>query len=227
MLNFRTVAKILRENFTGETPIIKTASEQKGFISSLKTELKQIKGVNISFYKAFRDDEPDRLCHVSIRPESSRSYEQDSFTIKFNQQDELLVEHYRDSFAIVYQVEQIYSFVERLKSEYEKKQARRLKTKKINKLKQQAIIAKIKEIAKKDQFDFHILEYERKLKLSVRIEDGRIVEVDIPYSQFQEILKELRSLIQTLRELQQLGITFKLKYESKYRSFGWITHDSL
>jgi len=221
------MAKILREHFIGETPVIKNVPEHKAFISSLKSDLEKIKGVDISSYYSSRDKDPDTVCRFSVQEEDDRFryYRSDSFTIKFSQENELLIKHYSDN-TIVYQVEQIYAFIDKLKVAYGEKKALRLKKEKINSLKQQAIIAKVKEIAKEDRFDFYTREYERKLKLGIRLEGG-IIEVDIPYKEFQEMLKDLRSFIHNVRELQKSGFTFKLKADSGHRGYGWITHDSL
>jgi hypothetical protein len=218
-LNSRTIAKILREHFTGETPIIKNIYEHKEFMSSLKFELKKITGVEVSTGSYW---DSKRECHFSVKGEFSKYG--DSFTIKFNQENELVIDNYRDS-ATIYQIEQIYTFIDRLKLEHENLKGRRLKTEKVNKLKKQAILAKMKEIAKEDQFDFYTTEYKTKLKIIIRVEGGKLLEVDIPYGKFQEILKDLRSFIMTVRELQKSGITFKLKPDSG-DGYGWIIHNS-
>ncbi|KHD10248.1 hypothetical protein PN36_19565 [Candidatus Thiomargarita nelsonii] len=221
-LNSRSIAKILREHFTGETPIIKNAFEHQAFISSLQTEIEKIKGIE---KRSFYDKEPEQKYDFSIKDESC-FYDYDYFTIKFNQSNELIMSH-NGSRATVYQIEQIFSFIDRIKQEYDNKNARQLKKEKINKLKQLAIIGKIKKIAKEDKFDFYTREYATKLKLIVEIELGKIMEIDIPYSEFQDTLKELRSLIQTIKELQKLGLTFRFKSSSKYKHASWITHQSL
>ena len=151
-LNSRTIAKILREHFTGETPLRKNASEHEAFISSLKSKLKKIKGVDIPSYYSHRNKDSNRVCHFSLQEDDSpfRYFRNDSFTLKFSQGDELIIEHY-DNSAMVYQTEQIYAFIDKMKAAYDKKKAHRLKREKINALKQQAIIAKVKEIAKEDQ----------------------------------------------------------------------------
>jgi len=207
-LNSKTIAKILREHFTGEIPIIKNIYGHIEFMSSLKSELEKITGVEVSTGSSWDNA---RECHFSVKGEFSKYG--DSFTIKFNQENELIIDNYRDS-ATIYQIEQIYTFIDRLKLEHENIKGRRLKTEKLNKLKKQAILAKLKEIAKEDQFDFYTTEYKTKLKITIRVEGGKLLEVDIPYGKFQEILKDLRSFIMTVRELQKSGITFRLKPDS-------------
>jgi len=182
-------------------------------MTSIKSQLEKSKGIIISIYYSRRDNEPDKLCHFEVSDKEDGYYNSDSFTLKFNENNELMIKHF-SSRAMVYQIEQIYTFIDRLKVEYQKKKARQLKREKINKLKQQAIVAKVKEIAKEDRFEFSVREYSIKLKLTVRIEGGKIVEFDIPYNKFQEVLKDLRSVIQDIRELQKSGISFKIRNDS-------------
>ncbi len=210
-INSRTIAKILREHFTGETPIIKNEFDQKEFISQLKSQLEKIKGVTISpYYRSSWDDvQPERMCHFSVEDESN-FYDYDSLTLKFNQDNKLVISNYSHT-AIVYQIEQIETFIDKLKLEHENKKGHKIKKEKINNLKQQAIIGKLKEFAKEDQFDFYTIEYQRKLKVIIRINGGKKVEIDVPYQDFQNTLKNMRSIIQTLNEMQKSGITFRLR----------------
>ncbi|RKZ51520.1 MAG: hypothetical protein DRR16_05100 [Candidatus Parabeggiatoa sp. nov. 3] len=212
-LHPKTVAKALQEHFTGDIPVMKAPIAHKKLMTSIKSQLEKSKGIIISIYYSRRDNEPDKLCHFEVSDKEDGYYNSDSFTLKFNENNELMIKHF-SSRAMVYQIEQIYTFIDRLKVEYQKKKARQLKREKINKLKQQAIVAKVKEIAKEDRFEFSVREYSIKLKLTVRIEGGKIVEFDIPYNKFQEVLKDLRSVIQDIRELQKSGISFKIRNDS-------------
>jgi len=226
-LNYRTIAKVLREHFVGDTPITKNASEQKKFISFLKSELKKIPDISLPHHYSSYGENPKYICHFSLQDKSTRyGYGGNSFTIQFSQDNNLIIKHYDDT-ANIYQVEQIYSFLDKLKLKLEERRERRLKREKVKSLKRQAITAKIKEIAKEDEFDFYIREYDMKMKLIVRIEDAKILEVDIPYGKFQDILKNVRSIVQDIRKLQKSGITFRLKSISKYYGHAWITHESL
>jgi hypothetical protein len=226
-LHSRTIAKVFREHFTGDNlPVMKSPCEQKKLIALLKSQLEKTKGIIISVFYSHYDNDPDKVCRFEICDEKHDYYSRDIFSLKFNEHNELIIAHYSLE-AIVYNLDQIYTFIDRLKEEYQKKKSRQLKREKINKLKKQAIVAKVKEIAKEDAFDFFVREYSIKLKLTVRIEGGKIVEFDIPYNQFQDILKELRSVIQDIRALQKSGINFKILNGAGKGYYAWITHDSL
>lgn len=224
-----TMGKLLREHFTGEIPIsIKTASEQKKLISQIKAELKKIQAVHLSDNYYYPHDEEREKCTLrfSLEDDSPHYYRPYcSLTLKFGADDHCLIIDGQARRALVYQVEQIYSFIDKLKTEFDQKKAQSHKTEKINNLKQQAIIARIKEIATADKFEFATTwrEYQNKLKVMVRLEGGILLEVDIPYNSFQEVLKNLRPLIRNVNELQKLGISFKIKSDSGYSGHGWIT----
>lgn len=226
-----TMGKLLREHFTGEFPIsIKAASEQQALISNIKAELKKIQAVHLSEHYYFPQDKGREECTLrfSLEDDLYRYYRPYcSLTLTFREDDHCLIIEDSPHYALVYQVEQIYSFIDKLKAEFDKKKAQAHKTEKINNLKQQAIIARIKEIAKADKFEFATTwrEYQNKLKVMVRLEGGVLMEIDIPYNGFQEVLKNLRPLIRNVNELQKLGISFKIKSDSGYSGHGWITPD--
>jgi hypothetical protein len=226
------MGKLLREHFTGEFPIfMKTTSEQKILISQIKAELKKIQAVRLSdhYYFSHDKDREETILRFTLEDDLHRYYRPYcSLTLKFGEDDHCLIIEDSPRRALVYQVEQIYSFIDKLKAEFDQKKAQAHKTEKINNLKQQAIIARIKEIAKEDKFEFATTwrEYQNKLKVMVRLEGGILMEVDIPYNGFQEVLKNLRPLIRNVNELQKLGISFKIKSDSGYSGHGWITPDN-
>lgn len=230
-IHSNTLGKILRKHFTGEIPITKPASEQRELISQIKASLEKIPGISMASYYHFpRDKELEERSLLFSLQDESRSFYRSycSLSLRFDDNGHLMIEHSPHRMK-VYQLEQIYSLIDRLKEELHHKKAQAHKTEKINSLKQQAIVAKIKEIAKEDHFDFATTwrEYLNKIKILIRLEGGIVLEVDIPYNNFQEILKGLRPLIQNVRDLQKLGITFKIKADAGYSNSGWITHDSL
>jgi len=137
-LNSRTINRLLRKIFVGEMPIIKNGYEQQELISSLKSDLKKITGIDVSDSRSsFFNTDSDVICRFSMDDEESRYGFGNSFSVKFNQDNVLTIKHYGDE-TIIYQIEQIYALIDKLKSEMDNKEARRLKKDKINKLKQQA-----------------------------------------------------------------------------------------
>ncbi|OAD23735.1 hypothetical protein THIOM_000423 [Candidatus Thiomargarita nelsonii] len=203
-------------------PIVKPGFEKKALLSEIKQKLSTIEG----FKLPNRDDVPDeRYCFRTMSPFYKH------FCLIFNEQNELFIETDNHLSTPVYHLEQIYTLVDKMNSESkrleanylkrkQKRETEKLKKQKIKALKHKAIIAKINEIAKEEKFEFYIMEYATKVKLVVRLAESEKMEIDIPYAQFQETLKNLRVAIQTLKDLRHSGITFKIRNLS-YREPEW------
>jgi hypothetical protein len=229
-LKTNTLKKIFREHFKGETPIVKYGSEQKVLISEIKQKLRTMKGYTLSnnnSYPRYTKTELEEICLFEILP-PSEDYRNQEFTLQFNEQNQLYIEQWYRLDSLVYDLEQIYTLFDRMKLEYERLGAVQIKTQKIKGLKHTAIIAKINQIAIEDKFEFRLEKhFATKIKLIVRITDLEKMEIDIPYSKFQETLQNLRFTIQTIRELRKSDITFKIRKMSRSESeYGWSSYDN-
>jgi len=238
ILKANTIKKIFREHFTGEVSIVKYGSEKKILISKIKQKLSTIKGFafldrHYCSSRYYTETERDEICYFKILA-SSKHYNYLEFTIAFNAQHELIIEKWYKLNSPVYQLEQIYTLfdkmtveLKRLDANYLKSQSKResdqIKRQKIKGLKHTAIIAKIHQIAKEDKLEFYVTEHVNKVKLAIRLAGSEKMEIDIPYSQFQQILQNLRVMIQTIREFHDLGITLKMRRTS-YREPKWISY---
>jgi hypothetical protein len=229
-LHDSTIKKIFRVHFRGETPItIPAGPEQAELLIELKNQLSTrpstVSSISISM---------ERGCCFEIIS-SSPYYHNQGFCVKFNEHHELIIstKFYWSIDSPVYQLEQIYTLIEaKMPVEYERLHKLRaeqtnnvIKRKKIKSLKHTAILATIHEIAKEDKFEFRIYEYANKVKLIVRLTKMEQLEVDIPYSRFQETLKNLRDTIQQIRGYYELGLTFKVRSYLRERNPQWIQYD--
>ena len=231
-LHDSTIKKLFREQFQGEMPLIKFGAEKKVLISNINKEFSAKAGFTLlktSSYRNYRKNEA--VCCFQIRS-SSKYYRDQEFCLKFNEQNELIIEegYWRNS--PVYHLDQIYTLGEKMELEYKrveanylKRENNKLKKQKIKGLKHKAIIAKINEFAKEDKFEFSVEEYATKVKLLVRIAKSEIMAIDIPYNEFQDSLKKLQVTIKTVRELRDSGITFKIfSYPKGYWEPEWISY---
>jgi hypothetical protein len=234
-LQTSTIKKIFREHFMGEVPIVKCAPEKKMLISEIKKKLTTMKGFAPSdrYYYPYTEKKSEEICHFKVLS-PSQHYNYPIFTIRFNAQNELLIEQWNVHSSLVYHLEQIYTLfdkitveLKRLDANYLKSQSKRqsdqIKREKIKGLKRKAIIARIHEIAKEERLEFYLIEHATKFKLAIRLAKSEKMEIDIPYSKFQEILQNLRVMIQTIREFHDLGITLKMR-RTGYRDPKWITY---
>jgi len=233
ILRDSTIKKILREQFKGDVPIVKHGFEKKALLLEIKPKLSAIEGFEPSNRTYPKDVVSDELYCFKILSPSNNLVQH--FYLIFNDQNELIIDEDYCLSSPVYHLEQIYTLVDKINSECEKLEANylkrekkreteTLKKQKIKDLKHKAIVAKINEIAKEEQFEFYIKKYATKVKLVVRLAESEKMEIDIPYDQFQETFKNLRVTIQTLKDLRHSGITFKIRNLS-YSEPEWICYD--
>ncbi|MEN8215735.1 MAG: hypothetical protein ABFS56_05040 [Pseudomonadota bacterium] len=220
-LQRNTLKKILLEHFKGNVPIVKEGSEKKELISEIKQKLSTINGFELLKTDKLRYNKPEEVCCFYILS-PSQDYSNQYFCMEFY--DNKLYINVGDWTSYpIYLMEQIYTLVDKMNLEYKRletnsliRQNKKIKEQKINELKCKAITAKINQIAKEDKFYFYIHENTTKVQLLVHLAGHDHIEIDIPYSEFQEILKNLRVTIQTIRDLRDSsGIYFKIG-ESKY-----------
>ncbi|OQY56285.1 MAG: hypothetical protein DRR08_02505 [Candidatus Parabeggiatoa sp. nov. 2] len=112
----------------------------------------------------------------------------------------------------VYNIDQIYRLFDKMKREwleanYLKRESARFKKQKVKVLKHKAIIAKINQIAKEE----NIRKYVKKVKFIIYLAKAEEMEIDIPYDQFQDTLKNLCVTVQTIRELRDSGVSFQIR----------------
>lgn len=229
-LHDSTIKKIFREHFRGETPITMPAGpEQIELLTELKNQLStrtgRVSSISVSMQSG--------CCFEIIS--SSPYYRNQGFCVRFNERNELVIstKFYWSINSPVYQFEQIYTLIEaKMPVEYDRLHKLRaeqtnnvIKREKIKSLKHTAILATIHEIAKEDKFEFRIHEYENKVKLIIRLTKTQQLEIDIPYSRFQETLKNLRDTIQQIRGYYELGLTFRVRSYLRERNPQWIQYD--
>jgi len=208
-LQKRTIKKLFREHFKGEEPIA-------GF------------ALPDSYYSRYT--QPEDICDFKVLSQSKK-YSYQYFTLRFNEQHELLIEK-KSELSQVYHLEQIYTLFDKLTLELKRLDANKpksqsnsdqLKREKIKGLKHQAIIGKIHQIAKEQQLEFYVKELVTKVKLAIRLAESEKLVIDIPYSHFQQILQKLPAMIQTLQEFHELGTTLKMR-KIGYRDPKWISY---
>jgi hypothetical protein len=72
-------------------------------------------------------------------------------------------------------------------------------------------MAKMREIAREDKLEFITKEMKSQLRFTVKLAEKEMLEIDIPYKNFQNVLMQVRSAIKTIRELRQNGVILWIK----------------
>ncbi|MEZ4733203.1 MAG: hypothetical protein R3E79_39410 [Caldilineaceae bacterium] len=227
-----TIRRLLREHFSGASPIQATADQRDMLATQIRQRLSGMKYVEAERSTYYVDQrEKDRfVCSFSINEPSDVRYygNTTSFTVKLNERGQLTISHWRHP-ALISSLDEMVAFVVACQEVVDRKIAQKSRRQKVRELKAQAIVAQIKKIAKEDKFDFYTETDTQKLTLYVCLSDKESVELQIPFPKFEEVLPQLRASIQAVRELYARGIKFKVGQfsPSSWRSQHWVRHETL
>ncbi len=233
-MNSMTEEKILRETLGNQAPVVvfKFSGERKKYLKTLKERLKGLKTISIqSNRNCYPKPEPGTKVDFSINyPSRNRSDYYDTYTICFNDQHALCLKRgYReDPYHLSGEIQQFEILADQFLIAAEKRDKRQIKAKKVKDLKAAAIMARIREVAAADEFDYYYELQSTKVKLVARIEDTGFVEIDIPFGQFQEKLQRIRDCIRLAREIGDLNVVRSIKYKGVQRDkWEWTSHQDL
>jgi len=193
------------------------------FFKNIKTEIenkypdKLVKMTKRYHYYADKNKENKRF-HISLDVKNDIIYTQEMYLLYENNCLKFAHSEYK-----LGDIETICKFIDEylIKIEEEVKAAQ--KKNKVKKLKTNAAVAKIEELASELQFSYIIIdEYITKVKLVVKFEKSLAVEIDVTISKYKEILENLKELIISIRKLQELGIKTRWKSTQRYLASSWI-----
>lgn len=227
-----TIRRLLREHFSGASPIQVTTEQRAEWATQIRQRLAGMKYIEAerSPYSIDQREKDRFICAFSINEPSDFRYYADSthFNVKTDEQGQLAVGHWSHT-ALISNLDELVAFVTACQEVVERKIAQKSRRQKVRDLKAQAIVAQVKKIAKEDKFDFYTETDTQKLTLYVSLSDKESVELQIPFPKFEEVLPHLRASIQSVRELYARGIKFKIGQfsPSSWRSQSWIRHETL
>ncbi len=233
-LDIRSISKLLKEGFSEASPMRVDPTEREQLGEAITQQLARIEGVETKSYHYMSEADRARLvCTFSLAEASSSYYyaTKNAFGLVLDEHDILILKTaHRDIQAIVSDVDEIIQLVMQIKRRLARRQAQKAKRDKVRDLKTQAIIAQVKQLAKAEQFDFMTRTDSQKLKLFVKLSDRDAIEIHIPFTQFQQILPQLRATIASLRELHNSGLRFNITTSTgkgRYWRAEWVSHQSL
>ncbi len=238
----RSLEKLLRDNISGSNPLEVSPEQAQELAEDFLARVEPLPGVQ-------RNDS----CHYGrpsqVVPGSSHQPPEDTFccgVLLEESQDRW----YRDrthlhllrspdrrlwvklgmarSQAPVSDIGEVVALVEGFLQRVEQQKAKAVKRQKQKDLKVQAILAQVRKIAKEDQFDFATDVDSVKLKLIIRLSKDDYFVIEIPFKRFKEVLPNLRTAIQALREVYNSGVRFKTNLKRGYgRRSDWVRHQDL
>ncbi|MCP4698584.1 MAG: hypothetical protein GY862_17295 [Gammaproteobacteria bacterium] len=232
MLHTQSVKKLIRDNFS-DNPAIKMKPEEiKAALARIRETLLGVAGVKEKEHYRYygrEDKDKGRILHFEVREPGdpdrigwSRDY---SLDLRVDQKNELTANLQYSDWQSVSDISELVNYIRAYQAGLQRKRAKANKRQKLRDLKTQAIIAQIKNIAKEEGFDFVTQADTVKLKLFVKLSDTQCLEMEIPFSKFQQLLPNIRTAIQSLRTVHQAGIRFKIG--SIHRYGDWIEHKKL
>jgi hypothetical protein len=228
VMQSRTLNKITREFFSGYPPLyVESLSEQKIIIDGLKEKIKANGGIRIKIedprtYYGQKEIDKERYLYLDIpNPHRHGSwYDSARLAISFDKEKDRGKLYIKPAFKeqtynFSGKAADLFQFLNHILEKYKEIENRKTKNDKIKNLKKGAVLARIKELAQKTQFNFNLEEFRNKLQLSIQIGEKGIVTMDILYSKFQQEMGKIEDIVHASRELEKSGIVTNLNFKSQ------------
>ncbi|OYP36832.1 hypothetical protein [Rhodopirellula sp. MGV] len=229
-----SIRKLFREDFSGEAPILVDRSKLHQEAKRWQELIAKIDGCKLTKHPGDRDTRSHTLCRFGIpEPDSDATYyRNDELRLEYDDERRLTLKSYDypnpPHTAVVSDLDEIKTFVRHVLERYAKKAAAAKKREKVRLFKSKAIIAQVRKLAKEEQFDFATTNDTVKLKLYVKLAPHEMIEIHVPFKQFEKVLPKLRSTILNLRELYSEGLRFKMQPTTRFPwNLSWVEHHTL
>ncbi|MCC9601069.1 hypothetical protein LOC67_10975 [Stieleria sp. JC731] len=235
-LTLASIRKLFREDFSGEAPILIDRSNLHGAIRHWQAVVDGIEGCNRTKHPGDKDSRSRTLCRFTIpEPESDRSHwRSEEFRLQYDEEWHLTLHSYCGHVGTsqvkttVSDVDEIKQFVRHVHQRYARQKASAQKREKVRQFKSKAILAQIRKIAKEEGFDFAATQDTVKVKLFVKLASHEMIEMHVPFKQFEKVMPRLKTTIQDLRQLYSEGLRFKMQPVSRLPwDLEWVDHESL
>jgi hypothetical protein len=209
------VRKLFREHFTGNSPIQVDPRQRAALIKQWRARLGKIEGVRLTNHPGDRDSRSPTWVRFTIPdPNASQTYyRSDELRLECSDDGELVCafgKFDREVSSVVSDFEELEHLVAEVLRRYVKRHAGEAKRAKVRSMKSKAIVARVKALAKEEQFDFATSMDTQKLRLFVKLSSQHMIEIHIPFTRFEKVLPQLQETIRTLRSLYADGLRFKM-----------------
>lgn len=229
-----SIRKLFREDFSGRQPILIDRARLSEETKRWETRLRDIEGVHVTRHPGDKDSRSRTICRFTIPDYQTDAdyYRSDELRLEYDDQGQLTIQSYRrwsrSHSALVSDLDEIRTFVRHVQQRYSRRHAAAKKREKVRQFKSKAIVAQVKKLAREEGFDFATTGDTVKIRLFVKLSMRDMVEISIPFKQFEKVLPKLRVAIQSLRELYGEGLRFKVSPVSHLPWHAeWIDHRSI
>lgn len=212
----QSVRKLFREDFSGRSPLTVDRNDWSGESKRWSTRLRKIDGVHVTHHPGDKDSRSRTLCRFTIPdPESDGQYwRSDELRLSIDDDGRLIIESYRSReclhAALVSDVDEIKTFVRHVLARYARRHAASKRREKVRAFKTRAILAQVKKLAQKHQFAFASSGDSVKVRLYVKLSDRDLIEIAVPFKQFEKVLPKIGTTVQSLRELHAEGLRLRM-----------------
>ncbi len=208
------IRSILKETFKDVTPlVIEGRYKQQEYIEEFINKVnKSCKAQKLKANKTtsyYHDDRKQEYVYASLYWHDSY-YDSSNLWVGF-EENVLTLSDYSTEVGIDGSMEKLAAFYDKLELERDKLLFEINKKEKVKNIKANAIESAIIELAKEDKFEYYIETNSIRLNLYIKITSTSELLILIPFSKFQDAIKNVRETVQTIRQLTEQGLQFKIK----------------
>jgi hypothetical protein len=224
MLSVATIRKVMRESFTTQENDLREIisigyGHRQAWFNKLVQRLKTMERVEAHIWASEEDDKCSLELGV-IGPSKGRN-PHDDFAFSFETRNDTLGlwiestsrrKHGTEKPGPypVFEVRQIFEFVEKIKTIQERNHLRDRRKEKIASLQQTGLTSRLKELGVEHDFAFAMSQTARDVRLSIRLGGRkRGYHFTFPKGKLASVIEQIPDLIKTLKELQSLGVAFR------------------
>jgi len=234
-LSYKIVEKIFSKFSNNKKGLfIETFEQQKFFIDDLKKQL-EAKRIEVVYFKEWIHNENQyKTSEVGLEVklvEKKVNYWSNNFKIRFDKKKNLYANSvYRDEIYYIESINDIFLLIDEFNKQFDiadinevKKKNNEIKREKIKDIKKNAILAKIEQISLEYNFEYTVELFVSKVKILIRLTKNDYMEIDVPFSNFQNILQQVTKAYIAVKELKDNNVPLKVKTSNQTNRIKWKT----
>jgi hypothetical protein len=210
--NYRTIQKLVADLCKNVVPIVAHSErERDDLFDKIKTFVETDKRITTAYSKYRGSEDPDWVKGLKILFSDFDKNYSPIPSLRFDKLGRLCMDNYYADTHRPVDFSTLQRIIDDVHNLLEIDEADKLKKQKMRDLKTQGILARLTEIAQEDGFKFSYEQMPTRVKLMVKLPENKLLNVDIPFSNFQEVMQKVRPFIKNSREIAETGIAFTIE----------------
>ena len=210
--NDRTIKNIIVDLSKNVVPIVAhTESERDAVFKKVEAILAYDKRLTTSYSKYRGSEDPDWVKCMRIHFVDFPKDYSPLPSLRFDGKGRLCMDNYYADTHNPIDFPSLQRVINEVHDMFEIDGADKLKKQKMRDLKTQGILAKLNEIAQEDGFKFYAEQTPTRVKLTIELPENKLLNIDVPFSNFQEVMQKMRPFIKNSREIAETGIAFTIE----------------